>query len=1385
MKKLFGGLKTKRSHEAKEIDKLHRAAWEGDMSKLKEFAKPIDINEVDKQNRTALHIASANGKVEVVKFLLENGARLNLVDSHNKSALMKAVEGQHENIVELLLENNADPNLMDEKGNTALHLASSIPNISFVLMLVKHDADINAKNQEGLSPLTVAAQEDNLDVADFLLKKGADVNILDKSKRSPLMFAAGQGHSSMVQLLLQFHANSTLKDIKGQSAEYYAQTKYHDHCVSLIAKHGTQRSLPGSLSHPSRRTSKSDTCKDGGQIEDVKQKESEMSDLLTFLDKLEKRTGKFELQEDLDWDKTSNASKRTLPGCSVASPASEETPVCSSPSVEERDDVFPKVTRKKPSEVKSINLHVLPAPYSQPRSKKMLSESDKSDVSTLSCSEVKDDAQLGVVPAVSPRYSPMTRLPNRQKWSQVAIEPKSVSMKNTSASSDMIGRASEGHKHDKHHEKFGSASRKEMSSLPDISHYSQRVAPASMSKALMESQPSHHRTPNMRNDEPVGGKSRASRSPQRNTRLLHANDDSTISDLSDDEASNKWKTKPKKKKQTDEISEELDEITSSSSLTVDDCDLRMTTTKDPASKMVLGEIMSQQSKHPFLKAKDPHVRMDSLNKLKTERTELKNQLEEVRDDRCAMEHKEMELQSEVSNLKFRLKQQDEDTTSTIKLCHGNQEKLEEELRHTHSQLNQERCSAAQLQQRLKSQSCKQQTMEEDYRRSRNNEEQLRSELEVIQTHSNIKQRDLLNENEALREQLEDLRQDLKLAQDNHTQNVMDWNNTVQALRCELALAHTRLENELKDHDILVTETQAIRGRLAEAERAKTDIDKAMLQEKEEHQREKDKHANEMANQREATSKQAQKLAKSKALANTLENEVHRVELLINERNQQMNAMQRENDQIAGRVKELEAALQAEKELVSWAGARQEATQDLLAQAQNDGIVLRQKLEEAQNKSVAKENAVADAQKNFTETLSKLRADCDERIQLVQDRNQDLAAKAGELREHIHQLEEEKNEREAYQRHQQAELSDLLKKLSKCEASLEVHMRYRCESEDEKARILKEMDRLKRKLEEKELQILQSEKHVSELRSRLEEREKELSVALQKQKEAMSAATTSNCTVRHLEEAVSRQRLILKSAKRRLREQQASEIDREKASELQAELKRQMSFRSLMERNKKHLEEEVQNLRRKVESSQMEQRQVEQYRREIEEKARQEVQKKLQEVNLFLQSQAATQEAQDQIKATSELSLRARIQELEGEMKRARNNQHETIAQRDAIHKELKRYRQLYREEQWLRKSLTADLKRSNSRLAEANAKLLSEHCKSLVASGPPGAIGPLASTSSQLGASYRGHNSRILSSVAEGHGGNVEDYLAKKKQSKTSCPPRTNHLAEHRKVSWK
>lgn len=80
-----------------------------------------------------------------------------------------------------------------------------------------------------------------------------------------------------------------------------------------------------------------------------------------------------------------------------------------------------------------------------------------------------------------------------------------------------------------------------------------------------------------------------------------------------------------------------------------------------------------------------------------------------------------------------------------------------------------------------------------------------------------------------------------------------------------------------------------------------------------------------------------------------------------------------------------------------------------------------------------------------------------------------------------------------------------------------------------------------------------------------------------------------------------------------------------------------------------------------------------------------------------QSQAASQEALDQIKAANEANLRSqleqKIRELEGELGRARTTQHDSLSQRDSTRTELERYRQLYTEELRLRKSLAAKLER--------------------------------------------------------------------------------------------
>ena len=80
-----------------------------------------------------------------------------------------------------------------------------------------------------------------------------------------------------------------------------------------------------------------------------------------------------------------------------------------------------------------------------------------------------------------------------------------------------------------------------------------------------------------------------------------------------------------------------------------------------------------------------------------------------------------------------------------------------------------------------------------------------------------------------------------------------------------------------------------------------------------------------------------------------------------------------------------------------------------------------------------------------------------------------------------------------------------------------------------------------------------------------------------------------------------------------------------------------------------------------------------------------------------QSQAASQEALDQIKAANEANLRSqleqKIREMEGELGRARTTQQDSLNQRESTRTELERYRQLYTEELRLRKSLAAKLER--------------------------------------------------------------------------------------------
>ncbi|NXB03453.1 ANKR7 protein, partial [Cnemophilus loriae] len=136
--------------------------------------------------RTPLHLASANGHADVIRYLAQMNCQLNLPaepDDLNRTPLMKAVQCQQEECVAIPLEHGADTNLADTDGNTALHLAVLSGSTTVAGQLLEHNASSDAQNQGGYTPLNLAVSKQHEEMLECLLKKAADGHAAEQCER--------------------------------------------------------------------------------------------------------------------------------------------------------------------------------------------------------------------------------------------------------------------------------------------------------------------------------------------------------------------------------------------------------------------------------------------------------------------------------------------------------------------------------------------------------------------------------------------------------------------------------------------------------------------------------------------------------------------------------------------------------------------------------------------------------------------------------------------------------------------------------------------------------------------------------------------------------------------------------------------------------------------------------------------------------------------------------------------------------------------------------------------------------------------------------------------------------------------------------------------------
>lgn len=150
----------------------------------------------------SLHDVAARGDLDAVRALLEKDPGwLNRPDDRGKSPLFHAVTNNRVEIVAFLLEQGADPQFADATGLTPLHIAVWHGRAEPAKLLVERGADIHARDVFGDTPLHTAAMHGRVDMVRWLLSIGADPAAANDEGLTPAALARRHRQAETAELL--------------------------------------------------------------------------------------------------------------------------------------------------------------------------------------------------------------------------------------------------------------------------------------------------------------------------------------------------------------------------------------------------------------------------------------------------------------------------------------------------------------------------------------------------------------------------------------------------------------------------------------------------------------------------------------------------------------------------------------------------------------------------------------------------------------------------------------------------------------------------------------------------------------------------------------------------------------------------------------------------------------------------------------------------------------------------------------------------------------------------------------------------------------------------------------------------------------------------------